>query len=191
MIPVRLFYPFASVILLWALAVPLKADTDLMRRHLPNALDVMEYGLNWLQEYTGPENSHDPAAVVLAMEDQLARYFDLGQIAQAVAGAEYWQQDILARSHFQNRVRDRLFTELARIYGFYGFRPPQIRMLMPVRTGVNAWITGNQIWHPDGRSYTILFHLYWTARGMRVMDVSVNGQSITRYLRELYQQQRW
>ena len=55
-------------------------------RKLPNALDIMESGLYWMRDWTGVENVNDPASIVSLMEQQAARYFDFGKIAEQVGG---------------------------------------------------------------------------------------------------------
>ncbi len=47
-----------------------------LRRDLPNAIDLMESGLYWLQDLSGVDRPRDPASIIALMEDQAARFFD-------------------------------------------------------------------------------------------------------------------
>ena len=62
-----------------------------VRRTLPNAVDMMESGLYWLQDMTGVGDPRDPASVVSLMEDQAARFFArFQQVADQVGGDVVW-----------------------------------------------------------------------------------------------------
>lgn len=153
-------------------------------RSLPNAIDIMETGLYWLQAWSGPENIADPASLVSLMEQQIAHHFDFGHIAQQTAGAWYINMNIMDRAHFQNRIRDYLFSELAHMFGLYDNHPPSFRPLPPVRTGLTSMMIGGEILRANGIVTRIYFHLYRAPRGWRIYDVSSNGMLITTRLRE-------
>lgn len=153
------------------------------RRELPSGLDYLESGLYWMQDWSGAENPRDPATIIALMEDQFARYFDLGYMAYRVAGPHYAAQDVLARSHFQNRMRDRLFTLLARRMGWMGGRMPRFRPLLPYRSGSNEITVGGWFHHFTGPRVRLEFRLYLSGRGWRVFDVRSNGRSLVLQLR--------
>ena len=157
-----------------------------VRRTLPNAVDMMESGLYWLQDMTGVGDPRDPASMISLMEDQAARFFDFSYIAYLVAGPEYAQLDVLERSHFQNRIRDRLFTWLARQTGMYDVRLPSFRPLRPVRTGIETWQAGGVFYHPNGPAIRLTFNFYLTPQGWRIYDVDSNGVSVVAELRKRY-----
>jgi hypothetical protein len=48
-----------------------------LRRTLPNAIDLMETSLYWMQDMAGVDDPRDPAAIIALMEDQAARFFDV------------------------------------------------------------------------------------------------------------------
>jgi ABC-type transporter MlaC component len=157
-----------------------------VRRSLPNAIDLMESSLYWLQDMSGVADPRDPASLVSLMEEQAARFFDFAYMAYLVAGPQYAQMDVLQRSHFQNRVRDRLFTMLARQMGMYDVRMPSFRPLTPVRTSVSTWQAGGVFYHPGGPTIRLTFEFYLTQRGWRIYDVTSNGVSAVATLRNSY-----
>jgi phospholipid transport system substrate-binding protein len=121
------------------------------------------------------------------MEEQAARYFDFAYMAYLIAGPDYARLDILERSHFQNRVRDRLFELLARDMGMYDVRMPRFRPLFPIPTSSYTWSAGSEFYHPGGPVIRLYFHFYLTPRGWRIYDVSSNGLSVVAELRrQLY-----
>jgi ABC-type transporter MlaC component len=154
-----------------------------LRRSLPNAIDLMESGLYWLQDLSGVDNPRDPAAIVALMEDQAARYFDFAYMAYLIAGPRYTQLNALERSHFQNRVRDRLFASLARHFGMYDRRMPMFYPILPVRTSLYTWKGGGYFFHQGGPTVRLMFHFYLTERGWRIYDVTSNGVSAVDKLR--------
>lgn len=162
-----------------------------LRGSLPNAIDLMESGLYWLQDLSGVDSPRDPAAVIALMEDQAARYFDFAYMAYLIAGARYAGLDALQRAHFQNRVRDRLFASLARKMGLYDVRMPSVYPLMPVATGASTWSGGGVFYHRGGPTLRLRFHFHLTARGWRIFDVSSNGVSAVDALRRQYHQGRF
>jgi len=157
-----------------------------VRPTLPNAIDLMESGLYWMQDMTGAGDPRDPATIINLMEEQAARYFDFAYIAYRVAGPDYTRLNALQRSHFQNRVRDRLFTLLARQMGMYDVRMPSFRPLTPVRTSVSTWQAGGVFYHPGGPIIRLTFEFYLTQRGWRIYDVTSNGVSAVATLRNSY-----
>jgi ABC-type transporter MlaC component len=157
-----------------------------VRRSLPNAIDLMESGLYWLQDMTTAYDPRDPASIVSLMEDQAARFFDFAYMAYLIGGPEYTQLDVLERSHFQNRVRDRLFASLARKMGMYDVRMPRFWPLMPVANGSYTWKAGGVFYHPGGPSIRLYFHFYLTPRGWRIYDVNSNGVSAVTDLRQQF-----
>jgi len=158
-----------------------------LRRSLPNGIDLMESGLYWLQDMTsGYEDLRDPASIVGLMEDQAARFFDFAYMAYLIGGPEYTRLDALERSHFQNRVRDRLFESLARKMGMYDSRMPRFRPLLPVATSHNTWQAGGVFYHRGGPNLRLYFHFYMTPRGWRIYDVSSNGLSAVTDLRKRF-----
>ncbi|HFD80394.1 MAG TPA: hypothetical protein ENK05_08410 [Gammaproteobacteria bacterium] len=157
-----------------------------MRRDLPNGIDLMESSLYWMQDLSGVEDPRDPASVISLMEDQAARFFDFSYIAYLVGGPAYTRLDALQRSHFQNRVRDRLFTWLAHQMGLYGRRIPRMVPIVPYRTSLYTWVAGGNFYYPGGPSIRLRFHFYYSGRGWRIYDVTSNGVSVVRYLRDYY-----
>ncbi len=157
-----------------------------VRRTLPNAVDLMESSLYWLQDMGGVADPRDPASIISLMEDQAARFFDFAYIAYLVAGPQYVGMDVLERSHFQNRVRDRLFSMLARQMGMYDVRMPKFRPLVPIRSSVNTWQAGGVFYHPGGPTIRLTFEFYLTPRGWRIYDVTSNGMSAVTALRTRY-----
>ena len=155
-----------------------------IRTSLPNGIDMMEYGLYWLQDMTSVYEPRDPSSVVRLMEEQAARYFDFSYMAYLVGGPGYAQLDVLQRSHYQNRVRDRLFELLAKETGMYDVRMPRFRPLFPVATSPYTWVAGEVFYHPGGPVTRLYFHFYLTPRGWRIYDVSRNGVSIVDVLRK-------
>ena len=125
----------------------------------------------------------DPATLIALLEDQFARHFDLGYMAYRVAGPRYAVQDLLERSHFQNRVRDRLFTLIARRMGWTGSRMPRFAPLIPYRSGPNEITVGGRFHHYAGPRVRLEFRLYLSERGWRVFDVRSNGRSLVLQLR--------
>lgn len=167
-----------------------------VRPTLPNGIDLMESGLYWLQDITAPGGDpRDPATLINLMEDQAARYFDFAYMAYRVAGPDYTRMDVLQRSHFQNRVRDWLFSELARQMGFYDVRMPYFLPLMPAATSTTTWRGGGTFYHLGGPDIRLTFEFYLTPRGWRIFDVTSNGVSAVaemrkRFFRERFQAQR-
>jgi ABC-type transporter MlaC component len=157
-----------------------------VRRTLPSAIDLMESSLYWLQDMSGVADPRDPASIVSLMEEQAARFFDFAYMAYLVAGPRYAQMDVLERSHFQNRIRDRLFAMLARQMGMYDVRMPRFWPLTPVRTSTNTWQAGGTFYHPGGPSIRLTFEFYLTPRGWRIYDVTSNGASAITALRNRY-----
>ncbi len=152
-------------------------------RARPNALDLLEYGLYWLRDWTGPENLSDPASVISLMEEQTARWFDFGIMARRVADPWYSHQDVLTRAHFQHRLRDALFAELARQFGFYDPRPPRIAPLPARYLADGELVLGFRIWRPLRGYSDIFFHFYRLPQGWRIVDVSRNGVRATEVFR--------
>lgn len=152
-------------------------------RTLPSGLDLFESGLYWLRDLTGPGGQGDPASSLAAMQDLAARQFDFAAMAWASAGIRYLQMDILARSHYQNRLRDRLFSELAHVVGLYDPIPPAFSLLRPIPTGVGT-LRGGLLIRPRHRpTQWVYFHFRLGPQGWKVVDVSVNGRLFTDYLR--------
>jgi len=181
-----------AVALLLSCQMPLNASACCLygpgyvpvRRSLPNGIDMMEYGLYWLQDMTSVYEPRDPSSIIALMEEQAARYFDFPYMAYLIGGPEYVRLDILERSHFQNRVRDRLFELLARETGMYDVRMPRFFPLLPVATSPYTWRAGGAFYHPGGAVVRLYFHFYLTPRGWRIYDVSSNGISAVATLRE-------
>lgn len=152
-------------------------------RALPSSLDLMEAGLYWLQDMTRPAEARDPATLVSAAQELAARQFDFAELAWYTAGWNYLRLDLLERSHFQNRLRDRLFAALARSMGMYDPLPPDMRVLPPVQSGIDR-ITITVIVVPRLRpAHRLDFHLRYTTRGWRIVDVSDNGRTFSSHLR--------
>ncbi|GEM_PF-1859824 len=181
-------------ILLAALFMPLKASAYgftspgevPVRRSLPNAIDMMESGLYWLQDMSPGYETRDPASVVNLMEEQAARFFDFSYMAYLIAGPEYTRLDVLERSHFQNRVRDRLFEQLAHKAGLYDVRMPRFVPLFPQPGGAYTWRAGGDIYHVGGPVVRLYFYFYLTPHGWRIYDVSSNGVSAVADLRRQF-----
>ena len=180
-------------VLVTVLLTPLTASAWLpdagqvpVRRTLPDAIDLMESALYWMQDMSGVDDPRDPASIVNLMEEQAARYFDFAYMAYLIAGPRYARMDALERSHFQNRVRDRLFSLLAHQMGMYDVRMPLFRPLTPVRTSVGTWRAGGVFYHPDGPTIRLTFDFYLTPRGWRIYDVTSNGMSAVTALRNRY-----
>ena len=157
-----------------------------LRRSLPNGIDLMESGLYWMQDMTSAYDPRDPASIVSLMEDQAARFFDFAYMAYLIGGPEYTRLDVLERSHFQNRIRDRLFEELARKVGMYNVRMPRFRPLWPVATSSETWQVGGVFYYSGGPNLRLYFHIYLTPRGWRIYDVSNNGVSAVTNLRKRF-----
>lgn len=152
-------------------------------RTLPGSLDLFESGLYWLRDLGGPGGQGDPASTLGALEDLAARQFDFAAMAWATAGVRYLQMDILSRSHYQNRLRDRLFTELARVAGLYDPLPPDMTLLTPLPTGIGR-ARGGVLIRPRHRpAQWLYFHFRLGPQGWKVVDVSVNGRLLSDYLR--------
>lgn len=161
-----------------------------IRRTLPNAVDLMESGLYWLQDMTGVGDPSDPAAIVGLMEDQAARYFDFAYMAYLVAGPHYTQLNVLERSHFQNRIRDRLFSMLAHQMGMFDIRLPKFQPLTPVQTSTVTGEAGGMFYHAGGPAVRLVFDFYLTTNGWRIYDVTSNGQSAVAALRREFHGRR-
>lgn len=162
-----------------------------LRRDLPNALDMMESGLYWLQDLSGLDNPRDPASIVALLESQAARFFDFAYIAYLVAGPEYASRDALQRAHFQNRIRDRLFTELAYQMGMYDVRMPAMIPLVPRQTSVFTGRAGGIFYHRGGPAIRLVFEFYLTPQGWRIYDINSNGVSAVDAMRSAYMSRRF
>lgn len=162
-----------------------------VRRSLPNSIDMMEYGLYWLQDMTSGYDVRDPASIVRLMEEQASRYFDFSYMAYLIGGPEYTRLDVLERSHFQNRVRDRLFESLARKVGMYDVRMPRFYPLFPRMTSGNTWRVGGEFYHRGGPTFRVYFYFYLTPRGWLIYDVSSNGVSAVADLRRHFFSERF
>lgn len=171
-----------GLVLLLCMANPVHAWSPYAQR--PNALDLMETGLYWMQDYTGRYDPRDPVSVVGLMEDQIGRFFDLTTISLRVAGPHYHSINLLQRSHFQNRLRDRLFEILALEFGWFDPRPPRVWMGGWARTGIRGWQFGFHVRRPALPSHRrIDFHVYYTPLGWRIHEVMINGVPMTAMLR--------
>ena len=157
-----------------------------MRQNLPNGIDLLESSLYWLQDMSGVDDPRDPAAIISLMEDQAARFFDFSYMAYLVAGPSYTRLNVLERSHFQNRIRDRLFSGLAYKMGMQSPRLPRFRPVMPVQTSLWSWTAGGEFYHRGGPNIRLIFHFYMTPRGWRIYDVTSNGMSAVAGLRRSY-----
>ena len=157
-----------------------------LRRTLPSAIDLMETSLYWMQDMAGVDDPRDPAAIIALMEDQAARFFDFAYMSYLVAGPEYTRLNALQRSHFQNRLRDKLFTKLARRMGMFNSRIPRIRPMIPRPTGPYSWVAGGTFYHPAGPNIRLVFYFYLSSNGWRIYDVSSNGVSVVGDLRKTH-----
>jgi ABC-type transporter MlaC component len=161
-----------------------------MRHDLPNAIDLMESGLYWLQDLSGVDNPRDPASTIALMEDQAARFFDFAYIAYLVAGPEYSRRNALERAHFQNRIRDQLFSDLAKKMGMFDRRMPALVPIVPRQTSLYTGIAGGQFYHRGGPWVRLVFHFYLSSQGWRIYDVTSNGASAVDGLRRAYRAER-
>ena len=157
-----------------------------MRQNLPNGIDLLESSLYWLQDMSGVDDPRDPAAIISLMEDQAARFFDFSYMAYLVAGPNYSRLNVLERSHFQNRIRDRLFSGLAHKMGMQSARLPRFHPVMPTPTSQWSWTAGGAFYHLGGPTIRLIFHFYMTPRGWRIYDVTSNGMSAVAGLRRSY-----
>ena len=157
-----------------------------VRSSLPSGIDLMESGLYWMQDMTSAYDPRDPSTLVGLMEDQAARFFDFAYMSYLIGGPEYARLDILDRSHFQNRVRDRLFKDLARKVGMYDVRMPRFRPLLPLASSGYTWQAGGEFYHLGGPYIRLYFYFYLTPRGWRIYDVSSNGVSAVTDLRKQF-----
>lgn len=163
-----------------------------VRPTLPNGIDLMESGLYWLQDITGSGGDpRDPATVINLMEEQAARYFDFAYMAYRVGGPDYVRLNVLERSHFQNRVRDWLFAELARQVGLYDVRMPRFVPILPVVSSTNTWRGGGVFYHLGGPEIRLYFEFYLTPRGWRIFDVTSNGVSAVAEMRKRFFRNRF
>jgi hypothetical protein len=163
-----------------------------VRPTLPNGIDLMESGLYWLQDITGAGGDlRDPATVINLMEDQAARYFDFAYMAYRVGGPDYVRLNALERSHFQNRVRDWLFAELAKQVGLYDVRMPRFVPILPVVTSTSTWRGGGVFYHVGGPTIRLYFEFYLTPRGWRIFDVTSNGVSAVAEMRKRFFRERF
>ncbi len=162
-----------------------------LRRHLPSAIDLMESSLYWMQDMAGVDDPRDPAAIIALMENQAARFFDFSYMAYLVAGPEYTRLNVLDRSHFQNRIRDRVFSMLAKRMGMLDVRMPAFRAAIPRRTGTYTAVAGGEFYHRGGPHIRLLFHFYYSSKGWRIYDVTSNGVSAIAELRRLYSARRF
>lgn len=172
-------------LLLVLLASPAPAQySPFYQRPLPTSLDLMEAGLYWLQDISRPQQASDPASLLGAAQELAARQFDFAEMAWYTAGYDYLALDMLQRSHFQNRLRDRLFSALARVMGMYDPLPPQLRVLAPLQSGIDR-ITITLLVVPRLRpAHRLDFHLRYVSQGWRIVDVADNGQTFSSYLRQ-------
>ena len=161
-----------------------------LRRDLPNALDMMESGLYWLQDLSGVDHPRDPASIIALMEDQAARFFDFAYIAYLVAGPDYTRRNALERAHFQNRIRDQLFADLARKMGMYDVRMPSFAPLVPRQVSSYTWTMGGEFYHRGGPYIRLVFYFYLSPQGWRIYDVRSNGASAVDGLRRAYHVKR-
>jgi hypothetical protein len=157
-----------------------------LRRTLPSAIDLMETSLYWMQDMAGVDDPRDPAAIIALMEDQAARFFDFAYMAYLVAGPEYTRLNVLDRSHFQNRIRDRVFSMLAKRMGMLDVRMPAFRPVIPRRKGGYTVVAGGEFYHRGGPHIRLLFHFYRSSKGWRIYDVTSNGVSAVAELRKLH-----
>jgi ABC-type transporter MlaC component len=157
-----------------------------LRRSLPSAIDLMETSLYWMQDMAGVDDPRDPAAIIALMEDQAARFFDFSYMAYLVAGPEYTRLNVLERSHFQNRIRDRIFSMLATRMGMLDVRMPVFRPMIPRRTGTYTVVAGGEFYHRGGPHIRLLFHFYLSSKGWRIYDVTSNGVRAVAELRRHY-----
>jgi ABC-type transporter MlaC component len=155
-----------------------------MRRDLPSGIDLLESSLYWLQDLSGVDDPRDPASIVRLMEAQAARFFDFAYMSYLIGGPAYTRLNVLERSHFQNRVRDGLFSMLARQMGMFDARIPRFQPELPVRTGLYTGVAGGEFLHRGGPYIRLRFHFYLSSRGWRIYDVTSNGVSAVRWLRE-------
>lgn len=154
-------------------------------RYQPSGIDLLESSLYWMQDLTGADNLRDPAAIIALMEDQAARFFDFSAIAYQVAGPRYLRMNVLDRSHFQNRLRDHLFKQLAYRMGMFNSRIPKFRPVLPQQRGGNTIVMGADFYHPDGPNFRLLFYFHLTTGGWRIYDMSSNGRSAVADLRRI------
>jgi len=162
-----------------------------LRRSLPSAIDLMETSLYWMQDMAGVDDPRDPAAIIALMEDQAARFFDFAYMAYLVAGPEYARLNALERSHFQNRIRDRVFSMMAQRMGMLDVRMPAFRPAVPRRTGTYTVVAGGEFYHRGGPHIRLLFHFYLSSKGWRIYDVTSNGVSAVTELRRRYSSDRF
>jgi len=162
-----------------------------LRRSLPSAIDLMETSLYWMQDMAGVDDPRDPAAIIALMEDQAARFFDFAYMAYLVAGPEYTRLNALERSHFQNRIRDRVFSMMAQRMGMLDVRMPAFRPAVPRRTGTYTMVAGGEFYHRGGPHIRLLFHFYLSSKGWRIYDVTSNGVSAVAELRRRYSSDRF
>jgi len=162
-----------------------------LRRTLPSAIDLMETSLYWMQDMAGVDNPRDPAAIIALMENQAARFFDFAYMAYLVAGPEYTRMNVLDRSHFQNRIRDRVFSMLAKRMGMLDVRMPAFRAVIPRRTGGYTVVAGGEFYHRGGPHIRLMFHFYLSSKGWRIYDVTSNGVSAVAELRRHHFAQRF
>lgn len=153
-------------------------------RYLPTPLDLFETGLYWLNDLVSPGAEGDPATVLLAMQDTASRQFDLAEMAWRIGGMRYMKMDVLQRSHFQSRLRDRLFTDLAHVFGFYDPIPPRLMMLPPRRIALDMVTAGVLVIPRHRPAHSLLFYFRYGSQGWRVVDVSDNGILFTERMRE-------
>lgn len=178
---------FLLLILLLGLSLSASAyspSQTLRSRYLPTPLDLFETGLYWLNDLASPGAEGDPASVLLAMQDVASRQFDLAEMAWRIGGVRYMQMDILQRSHFQNRLRDRLFEDLAFITGLYDPLPPRMLMIPPRLVGVDMAAIGVLVVPRHRPGHRLLFYLRYGTRGWRIVDMSDNGMLFTDRMRQ-------
>jgi hypothetical protein len=145
-------------------------------RDLPGPMEWFETALYWLQDVSGRQDLRDPAAVIEEMQDVAARQFDFSTMAERVGGIRYLRLDLLARSHYQNRLRDRLFAELAVQLGFYDVLLPRFQPLPPLQTAPGRWMLGFWIARRGQLPQRLYFHVQHGPAGWRIVDVSLGGE---------------
>lgn len=159
--------------------------------YLPTPLDLFETGLYWLNDLAAPGAEGDPASVLLAMQDVAGRQFDLAEMAWRIGGARYMQLDVLQRSHFQNRLRDSLFEDLAHIIGLYDALPPRLLMIPPRPVGVDMVAIGVVVAPRNRPIHYLLFYFRYGTQGWRIVDLSDNGVLFTERMRERFASGDW
>lgn len=159
------------------------AGADSLQRPRAGPLDLFETGLYWLQDQTRGGALRDPASLLGEMQDLASRHFDFAEMARRAGGIHYLRLGLLARSHYQNRIRDRLFAALASEGGLYDGLLPRYALLRPVRLGPTRWMAGAWVIRRGHAPRALYFHFAYGAQGWRIVDVSLNGELFTEHLR--------